>query len=101
PLRQHPDVREALALIHEDGGNQQLVAYVLPAAQPSPAAHALSAQELRQFLQEKLPDYMIPSAFVLLDELPLTPSGKVDRNALPAPGRDQHEADGDMPRTPL
>ncbi|HYV13038.1 MAG TPA: amino acid adenylation domain-containing protein [Pyrinomonadaceae bacterium] len=100
-LRQHPEVREALALIREDGGNQQLVAYVLPAAQPSSAAHALSSQELRQFLQEKLPDYMIPSAFVLLDELPLTPSGKVDRNALPAPGRDQHEADGDMPRTPL
>jgi amino acid adenylation domain-containing protein/FkbM family methyltransferase len=67
----------------------------------APAARVLSSQDLRQFLQEKLPDYMIPSAFVLLDELPLTPSGKVDRNALPAPGREDHEADAAEPRTPV
>ncbi|MGH9895423.1 MAG: non-ribosomal peptide synthetase, partial [bacterium] len=59
---------------------KRLVAYVVPHRELSP-----SPTELRGFLKEKLPEYMIPSAFVMLDTLPLTPSGKVDRKALPAP----------------
>jgi amino acid adenylation domain-containing protein len=62
------------------GTDLRLAAYVAPRKQPGPAVSSL-----RNFLREKLPDYMIPSAFVLLDALPLTPNGKVDRLALPAP----------------
>src|SRR5207248_9560136 len=63
----------------------------------------LSAQELRTFLQEKLPDYMIPAAFVALDALPLTPNGKVDHKALPAPDGARPDLDSAfvVPRTPI
>jgi amino acid adenylation domain-containing protein len=62
------------------GTDLRLAAYVVPRKQPGPAGSSL-----RNFLREKLPDYMIPSAFILLDALPLTPNGKVDRRSLPAP----------------
>lgn len=80
-LGQHPAVREAVVLIRE--GNtpeKQLVAYLIPHHPPAP-----TAQELHHFLKQKLPDYMLPSAFVALDTLPLTPNGKIDRRNLPAP----------------
>jgi amino acid adenylation domain-containing protein len=79
-LAQHPAVREAAVIVREDTpGDQRLVAYVVArAATPSPA-------ELREALRARLPDYMVPTAFVALDALPLTPSGKLDRRALPAP----------------
>ncbi len=80
-LHQHPDVDQAVALAHEIAlGDPRLVAYIISKHQtaPSPAA-------LRQYLQTTLPDYMIPSAFVYLDALPLTDHGKIDRKALPAP----------------
>ncbi|WP_256871845.1 non-ribosomal peptide synthetase [Nostoc sp. TCL26-01] len=81
-IRQHPDVREVVVLAREDlPGNKRLVAYIVR-YQPETAYFP---GELRSFLQDKLPDYMLPSAFVILDALPLTPNGKVDRRSLPAP----------------
>ncbi|MEP7122426.1 MAG: non-ribosomal peptide synthase/polyketide synthase [Byssovorax sp.] len=79
-LDQHPDVREAVVLAREDSpGNKRLVAYICPRdAAPAEAS-------LKGFIKARLPDYMVPSAFLLLDALPLTSSGKIDRRALPAP----------------
>ncbi|NTW01287.1 MAG: amino acid adenylation domain-containing protein, partial [Oscillochloris sp.] len=80
-LGQHPAVRGVIVLAREDTpGDKRLVAYVL--AQPDTPADGAS---LRAYLSQRLPDYMLPSAFVILDAFPLTPSGKVDRRALPAP----------------
>ncbi|MEW5958866.1 MAG: amino acid adenylation domain-containing protein, partial [Chloroflexota bacterium] len=78
-LRQHPVIEEAVVVVRElTPGEKRLAAYLI-AAQP------LSTPELRSFLRDKLPEYMIPSIFVFLEALPLTPNGKVDRKALPAP----------------
>ena len=80
-LGQHPGVRETVVVAQQEvHGGKQLVAYVAPKLEPAPTTH-----ELQRFLQEKLPHYMIPSAFVYLESLPLTPNGKVDRRALPNP----------------
>ena len=80
-LSQSAAIREATVMVREDQpGERRLVAYaVLDPAQE------LTASELRQFLKQKLPEYMLPTLFVWLDKLPLTPSGKVDRRALPVP----------------
>jgi acyl carrier protein len=68
-------------LVREDSGSEKrLVAYIVPEQQPGP-----TTSELHSFLKEKLPAYMLPSAFVMLDALPLTPNGKLDRRALPVP----------------
>ncbi len=77
-LRQHPGVADAATVARED----RLVAYFVAAAGPPPAP---SAAALRAYLEEKLPGHMVPAAFVRLDAMPLTPNGKVDRRALPAP----------------
>ena len=78
-LRGYPDVREAVATVREDTpGDKRLVAYVVTDKPPS-------VSEWRHFLQARLPDYMVPSAFVALAALPLTANGKVDRSALPIP----------------
>jgi amino acid adenylation domain-containing protein len=80
-LGRHSGVREAVALVREDTpGENRLVAYITPHE-----ASELSVNELRSHLQERLPDYMLPAAFVLLETMPLTPNGKLDRSALPAP----------------
>ncbi len=80
-LGQHPAVQEVAIAAREDSpGDRRLVAYVVPRLK-----EAISVSELRSFLKEKLPEYMIPSAFVTLDSMPLTINGKVDRQALPIP----------------
>lgn len=80
-LMQHPEVREVIVLLREDRpGDQRLVAYVATHLRDS-----VAAGNLKDFLKESLPDYMIPSAFVFLAAFPLTPNGKADRKALPPP----------------
>jgi len=98
-LAQHSEVQESVVVVSEDDrGSKQLVAYVVPVRKPGPAV-----LQLRSFLTEKLPEYMIPSAFVTLDRLPLTPNGKVDKKALPdpAPGQLGVGQKGKGPRDPL
>jgi amino acid adenylation domain-containing protein len=98
-LAQHPDVRERVVVAREDHpGERRLTAYLVPAVGQSP-----TTSELRRFLQGKLPDYMVPSAFVILDALPLNANGKVDRHALPAPGQARPELEGGFvpPRDPV
>ena len=78
---QHPAVQEAVVVANEYSlGDKRLVAYVV-----SHQKQVLTNSELRSFLKQQLPDYMVPSAFVILEALPLTPNGKVDRRALRAP----------------
>ena len=82
-LNRHTAVAECAVTAREDvPGEKRLVAYA--AAKPDSTTNV---SELRDFLKGKLPDYMVPSFFVLLDKLPLTPNGKVDRKALPAPSQ--------------
>jgi fengycin family lipopeptide synthetase B len=80
-LRTHGDIGEAVVLAREEtAGEKRLVAYLVKAPGAAP-----SISELREFLKEKLPEYMTPAAFVMLDALPMTENGKMDRRALPAP----------------
>ena len=98
-LDQHPAVQQVVVLVLEDRpGEKRLVAYFVPARGQAPTVGGL-----RHFLREKLPDYMVPSAFVTLEALPLMPNGKVDRRALPAPGVARSEREGAfvVPRTPV
>jgi len=98
-LGRHPGVRECVVMARADtaDGTKTLAAYLVVSAEPAP-----TVAELREFLLAKLPDYMVPAAFVVLAKLPLTPNGKVDRKALPAP--DENRLASGMkyvaPRTP-
>jgi amino acid adenylation domain-containing protein len=83
-LTKHPAVREAVVMAREFSGDKRLVAYPVLKTNGNGAAHIESA-ELRKFLESRLPEVMVPSAFVLLEQLPLTPSGKINRKALPLP----------------
>ncbi|HEV2733755.1 MAG TPA: amino acid adenylation domain-containing protein, partial [Longimicrobiaceae bacterium] len=96
-MRAHPGVRDAAVTLREDRpGQRVLVGYHVPAT-GRPAA----AAELRAFLRSRLPAHMVPGAFVALDRLPLTPGGKLDRRALPAPGSGPDGAERTPPRTPV
>ncbi len=80
-LTRHPTVREAIAIVREDlPGDKRIVAYLLPAD-----GHYPTSVELRSYLRALLPEYMVPSSFVVLAAFPLTPNQKIDRQALPAP----------------
>ncbi len=81
-LGQHPDVREAVVMAQDQGNGKRLVAYVVP------RTAQLDLRALRAWLEDELPDYMVPAAFIYLDELPLTPNGKVNRGNLPQPDAD-------------
>jgi amino acid adenylation domain-containing protein len=98
-LGQHPFVRETIVIAREyPPGDKRLVAYVVPSEMAT-----VTTNKLRNYLKEKLPDYMIPSAFVMMDSLPLTPNGKVDRKALPAPEPERTDMEKSFvsPRTPV
>jgi len=82
-------IKETVVVAREvSTGGQRLVAYLVPATEPAP-----SIGELRNYLKGKLPDYMVPPAFVFLDALPALPNGKIDRRGLPAPGSTRPELD--------
>ena len=94
----HPGVRRSVVVARDDNGSGRcLAAYVIPSAKPGP-----TTSEIVAYLRERLPSYMIPSVFVSLEAIPLTPSGKVDRRALPTPGRSDRAHGGTFvaPRTP-
>lgn len=94
----YPSIREAVVFAHENApGNKQLVCYLVVEEGKTPP----SIKELRSFLKRKLPDYMIPPVMMTLDELPLTSTGKIDRDSLPLPDRNRLlETPFVAPRTP-
>jgi acyl carrier protein len=98
-LAQYPCVTETVVIAKEDQqGDRILVGYVVLKENSAVRNH-----ELRNFLRQKLPDYMIPSAFIVLESLPLTPNGKIDRRALPEPDLERPDFDNSFvrPRTPI
>ncbi|RCJ42320.1 non-ribosomal peptide synthetase [Nostoc minutum NIES-26] len=97
-LSQYPQVQEVVVVASEDEvGSKRLVAYIVPKKDKTP-----TIAQLRQFLESKLPNYMVPAAFVMLEALPLMPNGKVNRQALPAPDTSRPELEKAFaaPRTP-
>ncbi|MBG9798758.1 non-ribosomal peptide synthetase [Brevibacillus laterosporus] len=86
-LGQHPEIRDAVVMMREDqNSNKQLIAY-FTAYKPG----VVTTSELRSFAEKKIPMHMIPATFIYLDHLPVTPNGKVDRKALPAPFLEREE----------
>ncbi|MGD9531186.1 amino acid adenylation domain-containing protein, partial [Pseudonocardia sp.] len=97
-LATHPGVRQAVVTAREiAAGTKYLAAYALVAA---PGSGAVTEDELRRWCADRLPEYMVPTTFTVLDALPLTPNGKVDRRALPEPRRPEGATGGRAARTP-
>jgi amino acid adenylation domain-containing protein len=109
-LNQHPDIQISVVIVREDiPEDKRLVAYIVwneelgsDNSELPTSTLGLPTSELRRFLKEKLPDYMVPSIFITLDALPLTPNGKVDHKSLPVPEQFRSSAEGKFvaPRTP-
>ncbi|MBW4611885.1 MAG: amino acid adenylation domain-containing protein [Desmonostoc vinosum HA7617-LM4] len=96
-LNQHPHINQAVVIPWEsDRHDKSLVAYITPQSNQT-----LTATELRSFLKEKLPEYMLPSAFVILSTLPLTPNGKLDRQSLPVAARPELVIADIIPQTEI
>jgi amino acid adenylation domain-containing protein len=96
-LSKHGAVKEAVTVARDDAlGDKCLVSYVVPATVPAP-----TSRELRLFLQQHLPDYMVPSSVVFLDAMPLTPNGKLDRQALPVPRESSSDGQFVAPHNPV
>jgi amino acid adenylation domain-containing protein len=94
-LGRHPGVKQAVVLVRQESdGEKRLVGYVVPRAEA-----AVTGEQLRSYLKEQLPDYMVPTAMVMLAKLPLNANGKIDRQALPAPEQAQSKTYV-APRTP-
>ncbi|MFP5264067.1 MAG: amino acid adenylation domain-containing protein, partial [Blastocatellia bacterium] len=95
-LMQHEQIREAVVTVQETDGGKRLVGYVVASGQQKP-----DVNELKVYLKQRLPDYMTPAVFVTLESMPLTPNGKLDRRALPAPGRNDFQGENKYvaPRT--
>lgn len=95
-IGRHPAVQTGVTVAREvRPGDKRLIAYVAPKA-----GHTLEASELRHYLRERLPEYMLPSSVVILERLPLTPNGKVDRKGLPPPPETRSEQTLALPQTP-
>ncbi|MEH1924782.1 MAG: amino acid adenylation domain-containing protein [Nostoc sp.] len=100
-LLQHPEVKEAVVIVREDTPNENnLVGYIV-AETGQDSLQVIS--QLRRFLKQQLPDFMVPTIFMALEAMPLTPNGKIDRKALPKPdaSRPELEANYVAPRTPI
>jgi amino acid adenylation domain-containing protein len=100
----HPAVSECVMLVREEkAGDKCLIAYVVPAAKSGQSDSAMLAAELRAFLSDRLPHYMLPAGFVVLDRFPISANGKIDRKALPAPQPIRDGRCGSLvkPRDPL
>ncbi|WP_338865498.1 amino acid adenylation domain-containing protein [Myxococcus stipitatus] len=96
-LARHPGVREVVVLAREDGpGGRWLVAYFVPSD-----GEGLTVQDLRAHARARLPEYMVPSAFVVLPVFPLTPNGKLDRSALPSPRAEDSRGGFSAPLTAM
>jgi amino acid adenylation domain-containing protein/non-ribosomal peptide synthase protein (TIGR01720 family) len=91
-LEQYETIREAVAWVREDDGIKKLIGYIVPDHLENPPIIV----DIREYLGNRLPEFMIPTAFVILDELPLKPNGKVDRNALPEPEFKREDLGGDF-----
>ena len=88
-IRQHPEIDDAFVLaLDADSDRSQIVAYAVP----SPTS-TISTTDLRSFVRIKLPDYMVPARLIFVESLPVSPNGKIDRKALPLPGRSRPELD--------
>ena len=108
-LRQHQTVHEAIVVLYERNTNKTLAAYVTPqkglaeavGTEKSPDESTIVVSDLKKWLKTRLPDYMVPNTFTVLDILPLTPNGKIDRKALPAPDNTLNVSNNIQPRDEL